>query len=166
MEVRLGQALMPVGGVRPVRLVQGSSGQPPRVEADEPRAGAALLDREPPRDLRAGFGKDTITPPGAAVSALGQGLRTARQVVPQLVEMAQEQRQRRAEEGRADQEAGTARRPEQRRLEAAPQAANFVNGLGGAANAQAPGGPSPPGNGQTAAAGGVRQTDRRLDVRG
>jgi len=105
-------------------------------------------ERETTVPQEAGFGKNTLSPPGAALITLGRGLKEARRLVPTTEELREQLRSRKAQDEANRQEAQASRaaapaertgseaprRIESFRPEAAPQAIAFAQ----AAQAAAP----------------------------
>lgn len=107
-----------------------------------PRDLPAMLERRTPEVPRAGFGRGTVSVPGAAFHTIKRGMDGARKVVPTVEELRAELRARRSREreARADAE-------EQRRIESFAQApARAVNLAFGGGDAK--GGPSVQINGE------------------
>lgn len=80
----------------------------PASTADAPSALSRTAGlNEPPKTepLRTGFGKGTISAPGAAMRTLNRGLESARQAVPDLQEVFAEQAARRDEAAQARRDA-------------------------------------------------------------
>lgn len=144
-------------------------------QEDDPRDLGPFFRRERREPPRVGFGEGTVSTPGAAIEALGRGLRAARQIVPSAEETRNDLRQslesRRAAlaeraQARPEDEGGVAgnipfteRRIVRRVPEPSAQARHFVNRLNETAGAvqarlggeatEAPTGPSFEVGGQT-----------------
>ncbi len=85
--------------------------------------------------LRAGFGKDTVSVPGATMRTLGKGLDGARQVVPTLEDLQEETRDRVAQQRESlAKDAAIARdfQPFRASQSAAQNAQDLVNGINSA----------------------------------
>jgi len=88
-----------------VQIGQTSPGPPARVEREtvrkQVRTGEGQLlgqknrdaEDSPEQNTRAGFGKDSLSPPGAALATVSTNLRRARKLVPSLEESQQRARE-------------------------------------------------------------------------
>ena len=111
---------------------RATSAQRP-VERDpaEDRGSGLPQDREETFEFRAGWGKDTLSPNGAALVVLGRNIESARRVVPTVEELRDQLRETRAEQRAAQEEAvgrreEAARQVESFRPEPTPRARSFV----------------------------------------
>lgn len=73
-----------------------------RQEAARREEIAPSLQREKPEPVRAGFGRNTLSPPAAALMTLGANLERAREVVPTFEELRAELRASREEAARKE----------------------------------------------------------------
>lgn len=100
--------------------------EPRRMLGDmKPRELPAMLERRAPEVARAGFGRGTVSVPGAAFHTIKRGMDGAREVVPTVQELRAELRARRAREREAQADA-----EKQRRIEALGQAPAKAVSLG------------------------------------
>jgi hypothetical protein len=121
-----------------VRSTSASSQQAtPVMGSPDPQDNTApkfLGDRKAPDVVQAGFSENSMSPPGAALTALGKGLRQARRVMPtneQNLEQMLVKAETRRRELRSDQE----RQAEAMRIpDAASQAKDIVSAVNQAAS--------------------------------
>lgn len=110
-------------------------------DRDNRPVGANFFRRGEAEPIRAGFGRNTITAPGAAVLVLGQTIRSARSIVPTVQELRERLRENfenspivgNAREANEFQRDPGLRPIQTRRLDPAAQARNFVNAIDEAA---------------------------------
>jgi len=120
------------------RRIQGLLNQPGARTLGSPRPEGqdfALFRETPPTALRAGFGRGTVSGPGAALETISRGVHNTREIVPSIQELRAEFRARRSSARRAnEQERLQPREPREFRIESrlpepSTLARNFVNDL-------------------------------------
>lgn len=102
MGMQTGNIAVDLRAPQPVSLKRPRAAEP---VAEAPREPARLGSRAAPEpQIQAGFGKDTLSPSGAALETLDANLERARTLVPSLQELTEEFRARRAEQENAQEE--------------------------------------------------------------
>lgn len=113
----------------------GTAGLRSSSASERPNA-ASFIRSAGQEPLRAGFGDNTISQPGAAFSAISEGLSSGRQVVEKTRALRERQEARREEAARAsEQRRERLMRTERAVPNPAVQARNYVNSINQAAGA-------------------------------